>query len=394
MADSPKNKGRKTGGGSGKTSSRKKTKALRARSSRAKARAEELAVVALAEGEETAVEAEEAGGKQDPSSPEEKTAPTQGPGEESPAGLVPPANETRDTPKVTVLLPAFNEEQALPFVIRDVRAAMQEWPEPYEILVVDDCSTDRTAEVAEVLDVRVVRRQINGGSGASRKTGIREAKGEVVVMLDADGTYEAADIPRLLEHFPTYDQVNGARTSEQGTLKWLRIPAKWFIRKLASFLSGVSIPDLNTGLKAFKRDVMRRYLWVVPDGFSCVTTMTLCFLCNGHPVKYVSTEYHPRIGRSKFHPFKDTLAYLMTVFRMITYFEPLKVFLPLAVLLGGLGLGKTLLDIFVPGMHVTVYVDLVLLLAALLVWTVGLLADLIVAQGRRWSDPDSGAGGG
>ena len=134
----------------------------------------------------------------------------------------------------------------------------------------------------------------------------------------------------MLPHFPAYDQVNGARTSEQGTLPWLRRPAKWFIRKLACYLTGHKIPDLNTGLKAFKRDAMLPWLWVVPDGFSCVTTMTLAFLTNGYAVKYVPTPYRPRIGRSKFHPIKDTLSYLSTVLRMVLYFRPLKVFLPLS----------------------------------------------------------------
>src|SRR5690606_28327430 len=118
--------------------------------------------------------------------------------------------------------------------------------------------------------------------------------------------------------------------SEQGTHKFFRVPAKWFIRKFAIYLSGTPIPDLNTGLKAFKRSVMLRYLWLMPDGFSCVTSMTLAFLTNGHPVKYVSTPYYKRIGVSKFHPLKDTAKYMATVLRMCAYFRPLRVFGPLA----------------------------------------------------------------
>src|SRR5690606_7324261 len=119
----------------------------------------------------------------------------------------------------------------------------------YEILLVDDCSTDDTAAIARKLGLRVFQHIFNQGSGAARRTGIREARGEVIVMLDADGTYEPATIPELLSHMPLYDQVNGARTSEQGTLPLLRKPAKWFIRRLAMYLSGQKIPDLNTGLK-------------------------------------------------------------------------------------------------------------------------------------------------
>src|SRR3954470_17956135 len=126
---------------------------------------------------------------------------------------------------LTVLLPSYNEEEAIGPVIREIREALREWPGTYEILIVDDASTDHTADRAVAEGVRVLRRPENGGSGASRKTGTRAAKGRVVAMLDADGTYVAGDLPKLLSYFPDYDQVNGARTSEQGTLRALRFGA-------------------------------------------------------------------------------------------------------------------------------------------------------------------------
>ena len=258
----------------------------------------------------------------------------------------------------------------------------------YEILVVDDASTDRTAELAEEFarscdrcPVRVVRRPERRGAGAARKVGIRQARGQIIVMLDADGTYPAASIPELLRFFPAYDQVNGARSSEQGSHPWLRRPAKWFIRKLACYLTGFAIPDLNTGLKAFKREAMLPWLWVVPDGFSCVTTMTLAFLANGYAVKYVSTPYRPRIGRSKFHPIKDTAAYLNTVLRMVLLFRPLKVFLPASGLITAAGILKTGCDIATCGnMRES---DVVLMAAGFMTCMLGLLAEVIVAHHRR-----------
>ncbi len=285
-----------------------------------------------------------------------------------------------EQPEVSIVIPCFNEEEAIGPVIDDVRAAMRDDPHTYEILVVDDCSTDRTAEIAESKGVRVARRPVNGGSGAGRKTGILQAGGEIIVMLDGDGTYHAADIPNLLREFPEYDQVNGARTSEEGTLKFLRVPAKWFIRRLAIYLSGKPIPDLNTGLKAFKREIMLKYLWVIPDGFSCVTTMTLAFLCNGHPVKYIPTQYHKRIGKSKFHPIKDTSKYLFTVIRMVMYFNPLKVFFPLGFLL-------MLIGAILGGKHFSMgkgleQGDITIVLVGFMTCVLGMLADLIVAQGR------------
>ena len=141
--------------------------------------------------------------------------------------------------QLTVLLPAYNEEKAIQQVLGEIVEALSDESIRYEILVVDDGSTDRTAELVDQFarscwqcPVRVVRCLENRGAGAARKVGIRKARGEVVVMLDADGSYPAAAIPDLVRHFPAYDQVNGARTSEQGSLPWLRRPAKWLIGKL------------------------------------------------------------------------------------------------------------------------------------------------------------------
>ncbi len=290
--------------------------------------------------------------------------------------------------QVTVLLPAYNEERAIRPVLEEIVDALTGESARYEILVVDDASTDRTPEVAEEFaaacwqcEVRVIRCPERRGAGAARKVGIRHARGDIVVMLDADGSYPAASIPELLRWFPAYDQVNGARTSEQGTLPWLRLPAKWLIRKLACYLTGHRIPDLNTGLKAFKRAAMLPWLWVVPDGFSCVTTMTLAFLTNGHPVKYVPTPYRPRIGRSKFHPLRDTLAYLATVLRMVLYFHPLKVFLPLAGMLIAAGCVKSAASFAWTGSMQES--DVVILVAGFMTSMLGLLAEVIVAHHRR-----------
>lgn len=299
----------------------------------------------------------------------------------------PPAETSTQWP-LTVLLPAYNEQDAIERVLDEIVAALGEGPLRYEILVVDDASTDRTAELAEQYarncwqcPVRVIRCPERRGAGAARKVGVRHAQGEVIVMLDADGTYPARFIPELFRYFPAYDQVNGARTSEQGTLPWLRRPAKWFIRKLACYLTGHKIPDLNTGLKAFKREAMLPWLWVVPDGFSCVTTMTLAFLTNGYAVKYVPIEYRPRIGRSKFHPVKDTLSYLTTVLRMVLYFRPLKVFLPVSGVVIALGMLKSCLSFALTGSMQES--DIVVLTAGFLSCMLGLLAEVIVAHHRR-----------
>jgi glycosyltransferase involved in cell wall biosynthesis len=290
--------------------------------------------------------------------------------------------------EVTILLPAYNEELAIQRVLHEIVAALDDEPIAFEILIVDDASTDRTvayarrfAEECRRCEVRFICRPENRGAGAARKVGVREARGDIVVMLDADGSYPAYAIRDLLRYFPDYDQVNGARTSEQGTMPLLRKPAKWLIRKLACYLTGRDIPDLNTGLKAFKREAMLPWLWSVPDGFSCVTTMTLAFLTNGYAVKYVPTEYRPRIGKSKFHPIKDTLAYLNTVVRIISYFRPLRIFFPTAAVVLGLGAAKSLHSFMTTGSMQES--DIVVLMAGFLTMMFGLLAEIVVAHHRR-----------
>jgi glycosyltransferase involved in cell wall biosynthesis len=288
-----------------------------------------------------------------------------------------------DPVDLSVVLPCFEEELAIAGVIREVRDALAGWPGRFEILVVDDASGDRTAELAEREGARVVRRVERGGSGAARKTGLREARGAVVAMLDADGSYVPKHLPELLAWLPAYDQVNGARTSEQGTLPWLRSPAKWAIRKLAEWVSGRRIPDLNTGMKVMKREPMLRYLWAVPDGFSCVTTMTMAFLCNGHPVRWAPVEYRPRIGRSKFHPVKDAASYLATVFRIVFYFRPLRVFVPAALAVAVFGIARGLHNRYATPAHSLQESDIIVMVFAAMILVVGMLAELIAAHARE-----------
>ena len=144
-------------------------------------------------------------------------------------------------------------------------------------------------------------------------------------------TYPNDTIPQLVKELDGYDQVVGARTTEEGTVKALRVPAKWLIRKLASFLTGTKIPDLNSGFRAFRTDVARQYLNQLPVGFSCVTTITMTFLANGYSVKYVPIEYAKRAGESKFHWYKDTRRYATQVVRMILSYNPLRIFMPVGL---------------------------------------------------------------
>jgi glycosyltransferase involved in cell wall biosynthesis len=289
---------------------------------------------------------------------------------------------------VSVILPAYNEELALGDDLDDVRRAMETTRYRYEIMVVDDGSRDKTAAIARSRPwVRLVQHPFNRGNGAARTTGTRAARGRILVFTDADRTYPNGRIPELLAMIDEgADMVIGARNVEAGTLRLLRTGAKTFIRKLAEFLTGTRIPDLNSGLRAQRRDLSLRYLPILPTSHSWVSTSTIAFLSNGYVVRFLPIDYFPRVGRSTFHPLRDTYNYLSLIIRAVMYFNPLKVFLPLSLFLLGLGTAKYLLyDILYrfglawppPAMPAF---TLALLFTGLQVAVIGLLADLIVRR--------------
>jgi polyisoprenyl-phosphate glycosyltransferase len=288
-------------------------------------------------------------------------------------------------PYVSIILPCYNEQDHVATEVERICAAMDASEYDYELLAFDDASTDQTytrlIEVAPKFpQLQVIRFHRNGGSGTVRRIGTQRARGEIVVWTDADMTYPNERIPefvQMLEKEPTLDQVVGARTSEQGTHKILRIPAKWFIRKLAEQLTNAKIPDLNSGLRAFRRQVALPYLRLLPPGFSCVTTITIAFLSNQHDVRYVPIEYSKRSGTSKFRFVTDAYRYILQVLRMVMYFNPLKVLMPLALFLIVLGISKGIYDMVVHPLLFAVNTVLIFV-TGLLIASLALLADLIV----------------
>jgi glycosyltransferase involved in cell wall biosynthesis len=286
---------------------------------------------------------------------------------------------------VTVVLPCYNEQDHVRLELERITAAMDASPYSYELFVIDDKSTDNTLSVLREAErdfprMRLVSFGRNGGSGTARRIGTANARGRIVVWTDADMTYPNERIPEfvnyLAEH-PDTDQVVGARTSEQGTYKFLRVPAKWTIRKVAETLAGTKIPDLNSGLRAFRRDVSLPYLRLLPPGFSCVTTITMSFLSNQHTVDYLPIHYAKRAGTSKFHFVRDAYRYILQVLRMVMYFNPIKVLMPLALFLFGVGAIKAIVDVVRYEFRVTTNAML-LIVTGLLIASVALLADLIV----------------
>jgi polyisoprenyl-phosphate glycosyltransferase len=303
----------------------------------------------------------------------------------SPATPAAREDEIEAAPYVSVILPCYNEQGHVIAEVERICASMDASEYDYEILAIDDASTDDT--LARLRDaaprfpkMEIIPMHRNGGSGVVRRIGTQRARGQVVVWTDADMTYPNERIPelvRMLDEDHTIDQVVGARTTEQGTYKLLRVPAKWFIRKLAERLTGTRIPDLNSGLRAFRREVALPYMRLLPPGFSCVTTLTVAFLSNQHEVRYVPIEYAKRAGKSKFKFVSDAYKYILQVLRMTMYFNPLKVLMPIGLLLLGIGFCKGVYDVAAHPFRIAD--DTILLfMTGLLIASLALLADLIV----------------
>lgn len=288
-------------------------------------------------------------------------------------------------PRVTIVLPCYNERDHVTREIDRIRTAMDGSGYAYELLAVDDGSTDGTRERLREVEtthehVRVLAFGHNGGAGTVRRIGTQRACGDIVVWTDADLTYPNERIPELvalLDGDPELDQVVGARTQENGRHRLLRVPAKWGVRKIAELLTNTPIPDLNSGLRAFRREVALPYLRLLPPGFSCVTTLTLAFLANQHQVRYVPVAYAKRAGISKFHLTRDAYRYLLQVLRMVMYFNPLKVLMPLSLTLLGTGTVKFVFDMVTEPFYLPNN-TVMLLMTGLLIAVMALLADLIV----------------
>ncbi len=236
----------------------------------------------------------------------------------------------------------------------------------------DDGSSDGTAEkAASVGGVRVLRRSRNRGYGAALKLGIGHARYAWILITDADGTYPVEAIPGLLARAADNDMVVGARTGQNVNIQLMRRAPKAFLNVLASYLAGQKLPDINSGLRLMRADLVRRYEHLLPSGFSFTTTITLAAACNDHLVEYVPIDYHARLGQSKMRP-RAAYDFTLLILRTIVFFNPLKVFLPVGAVLFVAGMIKFGYDILLDNLSESAVLAL---LGALLVWAVGLLAD-------------------
>lgn len=281
---------------------------------------------------------------------------------------------------LTIVMPAYNEEDGLAATMDHLLKMVPEFPiDHVEIVLVDDGSTDKTAEIAAQYDeIHLIRHPRNRGYGAALKTGIRHAAHDVICIIDADNTYPVEMIPTLFQHMREIeaDMVVGARTGEDVNIPLIRRPAKAVLRQLANYVVEDTIPDLNSGLRLFRRKGALAFFSLLPNQFSFTTTITLAMLINGYTVDYVPINYHARMGRSKIKPIRDTLRFTQLVLRMALYFNPLRIFIPLSIFFLLAGIVWGIFSIAVLGRFADAS-TIVIITTAVQVLGIGLLAELV-----------------
>jgi glycosyltransferase involved in cell wall biosynthesis len=274
-------------------------------------------------------------------------------------------------PYVSIIIPAYNEAEVIGAVLDRILALKLD----SEIIVVNDGSTDATSQAASGRKgVRVVEHPYNIGNGAAIKTGIRAARGDVILMMDGDGQHKPEDIPRLLEHMRRYDMVVGARTSESDAQPH-RTLANQIYNTFASYIVAHKVEDLTSGFRAVRGPIARSFWYLLPNGFSYPTTLTLALFRGGYSVRYEPIIAPARVGKSKIRLVQDGPGFLLTIMRIATVFSPMKIFLPAttALLLPGAGfLAYSLLVL-------RRYSDTagILIVAGLVLFMLGLIAEQI-----------------
>lgn len=283
---------------------------------------------------------------------------------------------------LSIVVPVYNEEKVIQSTINFINETLKKSNiEKYEIIVVNDGSTDDTSSVLlnNEIDCVVVNHENNKGYGASLKTGVKVAKFEIIATIDADGTYPIDKIPELFNYMKVYDMVVGARTGKNVKIPLSRKPAKWFINKLANFLTGTKIPDINSGLRFFKKNECLKYFKILPSGFSFSTTITLAMITNEKKVKFIPINYDKRIGKSKIKPIRDTINFIILIIRTVLYFNPLKVFVSMSFFLFFLSFLVLLLSYFLLHKILDATVSIIFLTGVQML-AIGMIADIIDKQ--------------
>ena len=279
---------------------------------------------------------------------------------------------------LSIVVPVYNEEGAVLPTIKEINKIFEESKIPYEILIVNDGSSDKTGEILkenlQSYNFTLIEHKRNMGYGAALKTGIGKSKYEIIAITDADGTYPNHRLPEFYNELKDYNMIVGKRSFKK--LPTLTKPAKWFITKLASYLANFKIPDINSGLRVFWKKDAVRFFNIIPNGFSFTTTISLAMLTNNMQVKYIPIDYMKRDGKSKIKPIYDTLNFIQLIVRTVMYFNPLKIFVPASISLILLSIIVFIISyFFLPSvLDVT---SAIIFLSGIQLFAIGLLADLI-----------------
>ena len=274
---------------------------------------------------------------------------------------------------LSIIIPAKNEAAT----IGQVAGTIQGLYPDAELIVVDDGSTDETADLAREAGAKVISHPVSLGNGAAVKAGARAATGETLVFLDADGQHDPTDIPRLLEQLDQgYDMAVGARSAGSHA-NAARLAANGAYNVIASWITGHRIPDLTSGFRAVRARLFRKFLYLLPNGFSYPTTITMAFLRAGYPVKFVDIEAKKRVGKSHIRPLKDGIRFLVIIFKIATLYSPLKLFLPTSALFFFTGVGYYAYTYITDSRFTNM--SLLLLSAAVIVFLIGLVSEQITA---------------
>lgn len=275
---------------------------------------------------------------------------------------------------LSIIIPAKNESAALGLFLESLRGQFQ----AAEIIVVDDGSGDQTSEIAIAAGCRVVRHPYSKGNGAAIKTGARHASGDTLVFMDGDGQHRPEDIARLLAKLDEgYDMVVGARVSRKSQAGLHRAAANGFYNRFASWMTGHEVLDLTSGFRAVKASLFKRFLYLLPNGFSYPTTITMSFFRSGYSVAYEPIEVDKRIGKSHIRLWRDGVRFLLIIFKIGTLFSPLKLFLPISLAFFLTGCGYYLYTYLSSGRFTNM--SALLFITSVLVFLIGLVSEQITS---------------
>ena len=278
--------------------------------------------------------------------------------------------------RFSVVIPAYNEEKALGGVLDGLKKIAASNNYETEVIVVDDGSKDKTAEIARSKGIKVLQHEKTRGYGQALKTGIDASGEEIVVILDSDGSHSVDEMPILLKDIDKCEMVIGARTKKGVKMPFLRKLTRYILAKLAEYLTEREIPDINSGFRVFKKSMYKKYADLLPAGFSFTLTLTLISISKNEKIKFIPIGYNKGKSRSKIRPVYDTLNFFLLIIRTILYFNPLRVFFPMAVVFIFASLAAGFYSIVVMGKLLDVTVTLLFIFGIQLIF-LGLIADLI-----------------